>query len=145
MNAILKNRSLGGYYYSDEELIWPQHTWTSISCLLLCKQRRRNRKTPRKSFIREGFEIFHTFIHACIHTEHSWLSIVLQEKRNENFPKRKTLLEHVNFKTTFHVHFSYEFFFSENYFSKIEEMVKCVFYHLVDWVSSHREMLSFNS
>lgn len=45
---------------------------------------------------------------------------VEERRRRENFPKRKTLLEHVNFKTTFHVHFSFESFsyFREKLFFK---------------------------
>lgn len=41
-------------------------------------------------------------------------------EKERNFPKRKTLLEHVNFKTTFHVHFSFESFsyFREKLFFK---------------------------
>lgn len=70
------------------------------------------RKPPEK------LDWFETLMHT-----HSWASIVLccwRTEKERNFPKRKTLLEHVNFKTTFHVHFSFESFsyFREKLFFK---------------------------
>lgn len=67
---------------------------------------------PKNAFSERGFEML-----VCIHECPLYCKI-----ERGNFPKRKTLLEHVNFKTTFHVPESF-FSFSENYFSKIEEMV----------------------
>lgn len=84
---------MGGYYYS---VVFHHGT---ISSFFLAS----NIKEEAETFFSYlGFEIF-AYIYAC---SQSRAFIVLLCEQEENFPKRKTLLEHVNFKTTFHVRFS---------------------------------------
>lgn len=107
---------MGGYYYSDETVRIPYLTFPS---LYLWKTKPRT--PPKNAFSERGFEML-----VCIHECPLYCKI-----ERGNFPKRKTLLEHVNFKTTFHVHTLFR---------------KIIFQKLRRWCSSNSslgEMLSY--